>query len=224
MDHADRDPAIRGTLRSTVVLLDVTDPLSPEEVVQVAARLKALEEFELDRGELVTLYTIGRYQDTDVRRWFCARYPGRVANPLFQTPRRVAARCDSLFSRPLATALTAAFGPAPSNRSPVSAAIQEVAEFEEFGREIPFRRLILVSDLMENTGSFSFYRAPLEQGTAPTAAWQRDHRAHLRGCLIEVLEVSRTGVSVSGRSTLRGFWRQYFTACGASAVRFGPLG
>lgn len=224
MDHADRDPTVHGTLRSTVVLLDVTDPLSPEQAAGVAARLKQLEEFELQLGELVTLCTVGRYEDTDVRRWFHARYPGRVANPLFETPRRVAARCDSLFSGPLARALTAAFGPARSNRSAVTAAIQEIAQFDAFGRGIPFRRLILVSDLMENADDLSFYRTPLRSQAAPASAWLEDHRADLRGAAIEVLEVSRPGISVSERAALRGFWRQYFTACGASTVQFGPLG
>ena len=224
LDRADRDPTIRGTLRSTVVLLDVTDPLGSEQVTAVAKRIKALEEFELQRGELVTLCTVGRYEDTDVRRWFCTRYPGRAANPVFETPRRVAARCDSLFSRPLMKALTATFAPARSDRSAVTAAIQEVAEFEEFGRGIPFRRLILVSDLMENTGSLSFYRTPLNSGTGPASAWLEEHRAALRGASVEVLEVSRAGISVSERAALRAFWRQYFTACGATTVRFGPLG
>jgi hypothetical protein len=223
MDRADRDPTISGTARSTMILLDVTDPLRLDQETALGSRLQTLEEFELQRGELVGLWTVGKYEDADVRRWLCVRYPGREVNPLFETRRRLAARWDSLFSKPLRRALTAALQPARSNQSAVTASIKELCELEEFSPAISFRRLILVSDLLENTSEFSFYRAEFKPGKVLPPGWLRDHRADLRGAVVEVLEVPRPGVSVSERSALREFWRQYFTACGVSSIRFGRL-
>lgn len=223
MDRADRDPTVVGTSRATAILLDVSDPLSPEQAAGVDDRVRALEEFEIHRGELVSLCTVGRYVDTDVRRWFCARYPGRAANPVFETPRRIAARCDSLFSLPLERALKRALEPARSGRTALAASIRETAEFEEFVPVIPIRRLVVVSDLMENTNDLSFYRTDVRRELPPSPSWLREHRANLRGVVVEVLEVPRPGVSVAERSALRTFWREYFAACGASSVRFGEL-
>jgi hypothetical protein len=221
-DRADRAPASVGFLRSTLILLDLTDPLGPDDAQGLRVRLRNLVEFELAQGEVVSLYSVGQYVDSDVRRWFCRRYPGRDANALVETPRRIAARCDSLFTRPLDRELSAATASARSDRSDLAGSIREVTELQEFRPGIPHRRLILASDLLQNTPQLSFYRTPPPTSELP-AAWLREHRADLRGVVVEVLQIPRAGVPAAERSALRTFWRQYFKECGASSVRFGRL-
>lgn len=222
IEREDRDPTLTGA-RSTLVLLDVTDSLSSAQVDAVRERLGELEEFELRRGELLSLCSIGRYADGDVRSWFQARFPGREVNPVIETPSRRGAWVDSIFSRPLREALDQALRPSTADQTGLAASIHEATELEGFGPEVPFRRLLLTTDLMENAPGFSLYRAPLNSALKAPPGWLREHLANLRGVDVEVLEIPRLSLSASERSALRAFWREYFTACGASSVRFKRL-
>jgi hypothetical protein len=223
LDREDRDPTVAGTTRSTLILLDVTDSLNLAQAEAVRERIRMLQEFELRHGELVSVCSVGQYADGDVYSWFRSRYPGQEVNPLIETPRRIAARRDSLFSIPLQRALGGALQPATADRTALSAAIREGAELEEFGPWIPIRRLVLASDLLENASDFSLYRVPLDSSLKPPPGWLREHRANLRGVEVEVLEIPRPRLSASARSALRAFWRDYFAACGTSSVRFRRL-
>lgn len=221
-DAADRNPLVTGTLRSTAIVLDVTDALTVDQAMALGERMRAVEEFELHRGELVSLWTVGG-PEGELRRWFCGRFPGRSANSFSENPRHVVERCESLFSYPFSRALAAAITPARAARSPIAACIAEIGEIDVFSSTIRYRRLILISDLLENTSHLSFYREGTRSLVASTEHWIRENRADLDGVDVEVLGIVRPGVSVSDRAALRKHWRRYFAASGASGVRFGGL-
>jgi hypothetical protein len=222
IDREDRDPSLTNTC-STLVLLDVTDSLGDAQAEAVRVRLGELEEFELQFGEFVGLCSIGQYPDGDVRSWFLRRFPGRELNPLIETPSRRNAQVDSIFTRPFRAALEQALRPSTAELTGLAAAIQEAAELEGFGPEVPRRRFLLISDLLENEAGFSMYRVPLDSTLRMRPLWFHAHQADLRGAEIEVLEIPRPGLSASERSALRSFWTTYFDSCGAASVRFRRL-
>lgn len=221
-DEADRNPLVPGTLRSTAIVLDVTDTLTVDQARALGERMRAVEEFELQRGELVSLWTVGG-PEGELRRWFCGRFPGRSANSFTENPRHVVERCDSLFSYPFSRAFAAAITPARAARSPIAACIAEIGEIDVFSSTIRHRRLILISDLLENTRHLSLYRDGTRSLITSTEHWIRENRADLDGVDVEVLGIVRPGVSVSDRAALRRLWRRYFAASGAAGVRFGGL-
>ncbi len=223
IERADSDPALTTVVRSTLVVLDVTDALDPGQADAVRGRLGELEQFELERGELLGLCSIGRYADGDVHLWFRARVPDRTVNALIETPGRRAARVDSSFFSPLRAALDQALRPSTARRTGLAAAIREATELDGFGPGIPFRRLLLVSDLMENAPGFSLYVIPLDSTLTAPPWWLRAHRAALRGVVVEVLEVPRASLTASERSALRAFWKAYFATSGARSVHFRTL-
>ncbi|HSQ60390.1 MAG TPA: hypothetical protein VLT84_08155 [Acidobacteriota bacterium] len=222
IERADVDPTLPST-RSTLLLLDVTDPLSAVQAEAVRRRLGEMEAFEFQRGELVTLCSIGQYPDGDARSWFRARVPDRSVNALVETASRRAARVDSIFSRPLREALDQALQPSTAERTGLCAAIKEAADLEGFGPTVPSRRLVLVSDLLENAPGFSLYRVPLDSTLQALPGWLRRHAANLQGVEVEVLEVPRPNLDASERSALRAFWKAFFERSGARAVRFRRL-
>jgi hypothetical protein len=87
----------------------------------------------------------------------CLPRPPEQTNPLFENARMVQATWDEEFAQALDSALRSAGSGGPQRASPIIAALRAVAADPEFGAEIPQRRLVLVSDLLEhNPQGFSF--------------------------------------------------------------------
>ena len=86
------------------------------------------------------------------------------------------------------------------------------------------RRIIIVSDLIQNSETFSFYRDD---------SWRRFIRSQdaerlagrLRGVEVEICRIPRPGAKVD-KATVDDFWANYFDRAGASRVLTStcPLG
>ena len=203
------------------IVLDVTDPLPPGQQQSLDEQVRGLEVEDLRPNELVTVWRLGRGEDGP-ERLFARYYPGRRVNPIWGNPARVAARCDSLFWKPMLEQLHAL--PAGSaDHSPILESVREIAEQPEFADPTKPRRLLIVSDLFENTDILSFYKnVPAFEGFESSPAFGRA-RANLGGVVVEVLYLARPGESAATADQLREFWRSYFSACGAGPVRFEKL-
>ena len=222
LERQDLDPTL-PIARSTVVLVDVTDSLRVVQVEAVRQRLSEMVAFEFQRGELVTVCSVGRYDDGDMRSWYRARVPDSHVNPMVQTASRRTARVDSIFARPLREALEQALQPSTANRTGLAASIRESAELEGFDRTARVRHLLVASDLLENGPELSMYRVPLDSTLTVPPGWLRKNKADLQGVEVEVLEIPRPRISASERSAIRRFWTTYFDSCGAGSVRFRRL-
>jgi len=206
----------------TVILLDGTDDLQPRQASELQIRLDRLSRNDLRAGEVVTLWLLGSSPEGRLRRLFSRRFPGRRANPILQNPRQVSARCDSLFDRPLQEAVAQAGGAGETSASPIMAAIQDLADELRAGGA-RHRRLIVVSDGMENADGYSHYRVtPDFVAFSHTARW-REVRASLQGATVEVWYVTRARDEARQGVAHRRFWEAYLKACGASRVRISRL-
>jgi|SRR5882672_2815287 len=209
--------------RQWVVLIDVTDPLPGDQVQSLDKRFLRLDRSELRRGEYLSVWSLGNYPEGELRRCFSGRYPGRDANILFENPRFIEARCDSLFSSPLARAVIDVLASRPSPRTELLDAFRELTELAQLGGTSSPARLLLISDLAENTPELSLYGGAVVSDTVWSTSPLRDRLVDLRGVAVEVLEIPRPSDTFRLRAVRRRFWRGYFLACGASAVRFVRL-
>jgi hypothetical protein len=130
----------------------------------------------------------------------------------------IATRTDSLFTQPLQHAVLTAAEGKPSLRSTILEAIREISEQPEMSDSLVRRHLVIVSDLQENVKGLSFYNGvPAFTDYSRSKHFERT-RAALRGTTVDVLYLPRGGTTTLAPDLLL-FWRQYFRACGASAVR-----
>lgn len=223
--HTPRlDPiTLRATGRAVpgevVILLDVTDPLTLEERGSLTEWLREFELTTLRPNEHVSLWVLHSGQAGGLERRFCRYYPGRETDALLHNPARSGAVCDSLFSTPLRAAVTDAAAAAPSPCSPIFEAIVELSQQPEMADGSTRKRLIVASDLWENTPRLSFYASvpnfvAFQRSLLFTAA-----RANLHRATVDVLYLPRKSASASLDQSLSAFWREYFAACGAGRVR-----
>jgi hypothetical protein len=180
-----------GSKAVSLILVDKTDPLTEAE--RSATRgLVSAEAAAVERGNRITVRVLRQGEGTDAVALDTAAdlcNPGAEANPLFENPKRVAARYENAFRAPLGEALESAGNTSSSQTSPIAQAIREslTAIPESPGQRL---KLILVSDLMEHTPEASAYAGTLSESVLrmaiPLAAQER-----LQGAEIRVLLLAR---------------------------------
>lgn len=143
----------------TIVLVDSTDRLEARHRRKLRAVL-AQERGRLAQYDRLTIMRINvrRPQEPAILFSKCLPRPPEQTNPLFENARMVQAAWDEEFAQALDAALRSAGSGGPQRASPIVAAVRAVAADPDFGAEIPRRRLVLVSDLLEHDPQgFSLY-------------------------------------------------------------------
>jgi hypothetical protein len=102
-------------------------------------------------------------------------------------------------------------------------AIHELSEQDEFAGRVAARRLVVVSDLFENSAATSFYRQRPDFNAVRALPTFATLRANLQGASVQVLYITRPGDSQIVGVHVREFWREYFHLCGAGSVAFQRL-
>ncbi len=199
------------------ILLDVTDPLSPAQEEEVGEWLHELEMTGLKPQQHVTLWVLGAAEAGGLQRRFARFYPGRESDPILHNPALSAAACESLFSEPLRRAIAAAAVAPPCSRSEILEAIRELSEQPEARTLLP-KRLVVISDLEQNSGRVSFYSAVPDFHTFHRLSRFREVQADLRNVSVEVLYLARGTTTLSRGASLAEFWRAFFNACGARTI------
>ncbi len=198
-----------GSKTASLILIDKTDPLTPAEKAS-ARSLVAAEAAQVERGDRITVRLLRQKEGAagtglDTAADLCN--PGSEANPLFENPKRVAARYRSAFQEPLGEALDSAGDEGPAVASPIAQAIHEslMAVPESPGQRL---KLILVSDLMEHTPEASAYAGTLNEAALrkdfPPAVAQR-----LRGAEVRILLLARPRY-VRQQAAAVAIWRSLF--------------
>ncbi len=207
----------------TIVLVDATDRLEPRHrrklravLTQERARLR-----QYDRLTLARL-NVRRPQEPIILFSKCLPRPPEQINPLFENARLAQLRWDESFAEALDRALRSAQAGAGARASPILAGLRSIAADPDFGAEIPRRRLVLVSDLLEHDPrGFSLYAED-----ATFAAWRSSTPfgpPDLAAVDIRVVPLDRPDVAARQAFALQQFWPAYFDAAGAGEVESDPL-
>ncbi len=204
-----KDPA------HTIVLIDQSDPFNPNDLSWV---------YEFVDGEARSLPKYGRltvltpnasdpYNPSAVFS-FCS--PGSVedANPIFQNPRMIDDTWRDTFYKPLISRVEATLTDTRQPSSPLSEAMYAVADRADFQQARGQRRLVLVSDLMQHSDTFSFYKAGADY-TAFKATRLGEQVPDMNGIEVVARIVPRQRYDLP-LSDVKAFWRSYFETAGAS--------
>jgi hypothetical protein len=207
------DPAtlcpLGGSQAASVILIDKTDPLTAAEKAS-ARRLVAAEAGAVRRGDRITVRLL-RQRDgaagtaLDTTAELCN--PGAEANPLFENPKRVAARYESAFREPLDDALASEQDAGPAPVSPIAEAIHEsLAAVPDYpGQRL---KLILVSDLMEHTPESSAYNGTLSEAVL-RKDFPPDIAGRLRDADVRILLLARPRYAKQQAAAI-AVWRRLF--------------
>jgi len=205
----------------TVLVIDKTDLYSPDQRQGIYNLVLAARE-RLDVGERLSLYELderGRFRDS--RFSLCNPGQGSQINPLYRNPARVQARYEAQFEAPLREVLVDLVEPKEAPESPILEALARLANQGSFDLATPNRRVILVSDMLQNSDLFTVYgraRGPFpDRLPAPgIVAAELDDRygSSLRGVRIEVFLIPREGWETEQSGPLQTYWSEVFSQLG----------
>lgn len=206
----------------TIVLVDATDRLEPRHRRKLRAVLLQ-ERARLSQYDRLTLMRLNVRNPREPNVLFskCLPRPPEQTNPLFENARMAQQHWDEDFQHALDTAMRSAASRGPAPASPILQSLRAIAADPDFGIEIPHRRLVLVSDLLENEpNSFSLY--------APNATFA-DWRARdafgppdLSGVHLRIAPLDRPDFAAQQAKALTAFWPAYFDAAKTDSLETDP--
>ncbi len=213
-----------------VVIIDKTDLYSPAQAAAIE-RIILNERDTLGIGERLSLFELdetGRLADTNEFS-LCNPGSGDQVNPLYRNPDRIQARYEALFDAPLQRALADLVVPKDAPQSPILEALAELTQQESMSQTVPGRRIVLVSDMLQNSEIFTVYgrsRGALLDRLPPveqTVQAIRDQYGFaLAGVTMEIHLIERAGWETEQNGPLRTYWTQIFNQLGV-AVSWRPL-
>lgn len=147
-----------GPTSVTVVLVDRSDPLGPQQSQRVGQLLDRLVA-ETPVGGRLALYLAEADEFRSLPPVIALCNPGAEANPLYQNPKKMRARYEEQFAGRLAAVRAALLTPARRQSSPIMESIKAVC-IDASGAappDVPLR-LVVVSDFLQHSPITSHYR------------------------------------------------------------------
>lgn len=206
----------------TVLLVDVTDPMNTPQRQDFMNQLARLKNSIPRYGQLVVSKV--EPTDADLLSPIITRCnPGTAADISEATgdPRFVQKQWSEGFDKPLQAAFDKLVAASRSDTSPILESIQSVAltEFQKPGREAVPRRLVVASDLLQNTGDISFYRSLPDAAALIANPAFRRVRTDLRGVKIELWMLERSDAASTQPRSLADLWDRVITEQGGELER-----
>ena len=215
-----------GPINVTAILLDLTEPLNNTQ----QARLKTHIANEVASSGTDTMISLGVVSDNP-ERWGslfakCKPATGKQANALYENPSMIRNRYEREFLIPINTEINVTLTQHVPSSSPIMEALQSlIADTPDFINARGQRKLVIVSDMLQNSDIISFYR---------DEDWKyfSDHEgelrlaSNLRNVSVEIMRIPRSGDEVPTRELVDDFWTRYFDLQGSrppSVISLGDL-
>lgn len=197
----------------TAVIIDKTDEYDAAQADLIAKLIRRAGR-DLEAGERFTLFELDARGQFNPRGQFSLCNPGRgdQVNPLFSNPKMIEEQYAAKFEGPLDGALKDLIVPKEAPSSPIMEALARLAQTEAFGEDVDDRKVILVSDMLQNSDLFTAYggRGALRADT-PSAddiaeAVEARFGDALDDVALEIRLIPREGYVDLQRGALRQLW------------------
>jgi len=209
-----------------LILLDLTDEITPQQ----ASSIQTLVLDFVENAEPGTLFSVGRVvpegQQQDSIVQICKPRTGEVANELYENPKLIADQYQKNFLIPIRNAVEEMTAEPSAPNSPILESLQALVArtsgFRTLQTDGRSREVLIVSDLLQNSKNFSFYRGDSwvsfrDRGLA------NEISNSLRGAAVVWLEVTRN-LRPQVRDDRFKFWKNYFDLAGVDLTKHEKIG
>lgn len=217
-NNAKRTQCAETPARSSVILLDYSDSVATQTRDEILARATAWISDSVKEGEMVSIFTVDNSASRNLVPRFSRCKPPREGNELYQNTKKIEKDFTELFSQPLNEILSTS--PGRSDESPIAQTIIDLS-LSRFLSAADTNALLVFSDMLENTESFSLYKcsspesAVAEFRSSRQGALPRPSYENLRVSLHLVPRLGTPQTTVQCRDH---FWQWFFgDNSGASA-------
>ena len=213
-----------GDYPRTAVLIDATDALNASQVKTIREEVTALRD-RLALHEWVGIFVLNEDNLVLPAPEVALCYPGdeSTANPLYENPRQIRRRFEREFRDPIEAAVQHLADLPSRPTSPILEMIRAVALDRNFD-STKGRRLLVVSDLLQNVPEYSHYRAEPDFEQWRQTPYAREFLLlSLLDVQIDVLYLRRTETRPRQTRGHVKFWEEYFHAVGAVVETLKPV-
>ncbi len=196
----------------TAVLVDRTDPFTEAQKQAFDAAMQNVVD-TLDVGERLIMVPIKNAVPSHPSASLC-RLPD-TAHWLYENEHMVEKKYAARFGAPLAFWRQEFQTSARSSQSPIFETIKAVAEFSEFSPSAGKRRMVIVSDMLQNT-TYSQYRDGFDFGRFQESDYASQVFASLDGVAVEVVYLRNDRALRFQGEDHRTFWKRWFAEAGAT--------
>jgi hypothetical protein len=208
----------------TAILVDRTDALSNEQSRALRQLVESLGS-SIRRAEKLSILAITSDAQNSLQRLFSLCSPGGEidANPLYQNPKRMQRRFQESFGRPLDEVISDLQSASSSDYSPIIETVNALTREQDFKPGILDRKLIIVSDMLQNTRGYSHYNRRSDVLSIAEREYVRRHKPALNGVNVTVRLIVRPRLAYRQGPNHKEFWQRYFTEAGASSIKIDRL-
>ena len=203
----------------TAMLVDRTDPFTKEHTTLFVSAVKRATEALRDHERLSLFLIEGSAPKTPTPILSICKPPdGSGANWLYENKTLLRAQYEERFTAPLSALVERLARSESAPTSPIMEMVRSVAALPEFSSAVRERKLIIVSDLLQNVRGYSHYRSKPIYEEFRSSRYASSVRPDLVGAEVELVYLPNKRARANGTAEHRAFWRQYFAAAGASVV------
>ncbi len=208
--------ANRPLVAHAVLIVDKTDAMTPSQqayLLQVVQDLKR----ELADFERFSIYAISNRHEQLPQPLISLCNPGtaKSANILVRTPSKVQAEFDERFDKPVRAVIESLDRTDEARLSPIVETIRTITLMGSFGSSIESRRLVIFSDMIQNTHYSHFDVAPNFDDYFLNPKY-RNMRPDLDGVDVSILYITRKEYARVQSPQHIDFWRRFFDEAGAN--------
>ncbi len=223
LDTATLCPA-DGPKGHYVLLVDKTDPLNFTQKEAFSVILRDLIEKRIPEGYLLSVFVLGEDFKENAKPLLelCNPGTGKDKSEWTANVRQLAMQYQQKFLYPLLKQSEALLATEPSKASPIFEMLQLVAINGFHKQDVKGeRRLIVMSDMLQNTAGFSMYKGSVDYPTFASSAYGQKAQLDLRDVQVE-LQYLMNAPQFQTKRNLK-FWEDYFDKAGARIVAVRPL-
>lgn len=205
----------------TVVLVDKTDPLTKSQQTALVALFGQIKN-KLIEGEMLSIFVIDGDEMEFPMPVFSKCAPRKTGNIFVDTPSFLERQFNKSFGAPLNQITSRLIVGVTAPASPIIEMLEGLSREKEFGPSVSQRRLIIYSDMLQNSPLYTHYRqdVSMEGFLGPLGA--KDRLANLAGVAVEVTYLDRPEHRQYQNRNHRVFWQRYFKAANASVEFSAP--
>lgn len=209
LDQATLCP-LDGPTSITIVLLDASDALPPIGRQQLTTELIDLAESTPEYGLFELRVLEPGASGGTVKFHACNPGDGSGVDALTGNKELARKKWTQGFKAPLEQALAADLTGVPSDNSPIMATIQAIAVERFTGAKTDgvVKKLVVVSDMIENERDYNQYRGDLSFARFKKSLAYRQYRTDLHGAEVSIKYVQRQKPPIDSVAHIR-FWQEW---------------
>ena len=213
-----------GPMGHIVLLVDKTDPLTFTQQQAFTVILRELIEKRIPEGYLFSVFVLGEDFKKNAAPVveLCNPGNGSGKSELTANIQRLRRQYEERFVEPLLKQSDALLASQAAETSPIFEMMQLVGINAFRKHDVKGeRRLIVMSDMLQNTQYFSMYKGPVDYVAFAESEYGKKSQLELHNVEVE-LHYLMNAPQLQTKRNLK-FWEEYFSKAGARIVAVRPL-